>query len=742
MTATPFYANAEVELRLAEIWNTRGKRERALAGFERVLQAAPSHGKAHARRVEILTDLQRFDDVIVAAREALVRCPDEATVHKNYIGALRAIGPWPAAAFTAYDLQPTDLQPVVIPPGALLCCATVRNEVVRLPYWLHYYRRHGVVRFLIVDNGSSDGTLDLLLQQPDVHVWRSGHSFKAANFGSAWFEVLLQIYGLDHWVVTVDADELLYFANCERRTITNLCQDLDRSGKRALFALLLDMYSDRPVGETVLRPGQPFEEVCPFFDRVFAHQRYERGGPYSNLAMVFGGVRQRVFGPIGDYLLSKIPLLKYSADTVLAGGQHWTSYPESAIADETGAVLHFKFTSQFPAYVTSEATRREHAVNGFQYQEYARGLERTPDLCFYDPNYSVRFSDTAALVALGVMTPGAVATAVDEPIPRVDPILDGGDRPFWSVMLTVYDRVHYLERALRSVLDQNIDAASMQIEVVHDGGLDDSIRNQLRAVAAAVGGPRVSFHGASRRLGHPHIFNYCIARARGQWVHLLHDDDWIEPGYYAAMRSGIESSSDVGLAFSRWRFVNDRGSAVVQQLEQQTAGVIDDWLERIAISCRIQMAAAVVRRSAYEQQGGFWPAAGSAFDWELWKRLAVHYKAWYEPTPLASFRQHSGAESHHLLRSGGQIADSRRTIELSRRYLPAERVEALSAAALDYYARWALTLAGRQLASGDTQAAFANIREALACSRREPLVRALVTMLSGHRAVVDGPPKQ
>ncbi len=424
---------------------------------------------------------------------------------------------------------------------------------------------------------------------------------------------------------------------------------------------------------------------------------------------------------------------------MLAGGQHWISYPESDIATETGALLHFKFTSQFPTYARTEAARREHAVNGRQYQEYARGLDRTPDLCLYDPQHSVRLSNSAELVALGVMTPGAAAaTSADAPIPRVEPILDSADRPFWSVMLTVFDRVHYLERALRSVLEQDVDPTSMQIEVVHDGGLDGSIRNELRAVVAAVGDPRVSFHGASERLGHPHIFNYCIARARGQWVHLLHDDDWIEPGYYTTLRPGIESSPEIGLAFCRWRFVNERG-AVLQRIERDTAGVIDDWVERIAISCRIQMPAAVVRRSAYERLGGFWPAAGSAFDWEMWKRLAVHYKAWYEPSALASFRQHNGAESHHLVRSGGQIADSRRTIELSRRYLPADRAEALSAAALEHYASWALTLARRQLASGDARAAFANIREALACSRRADVVHALVTLLSERPMGANGP---
>ena len=47
---------------------------------------------------------------------------------------------------------------------------TVRNEIVRLPYFLDYYRRLGAGHFLVVDNGSDDGTHEYLADQPDVSV--------------------------------------------------------------------------------------------------------------------------------------------------------------------------------------------------------------------------------------------------------------------------------------------------------------------------------------------------------------------------------------------------------------------------------------------------------------------------------------------------------------------------------------------------------------------------------------------
>ncbi len=44
----------------------------------------------------------------------------------------------------------------------------LRDERVRLPWFLHYYRAMGVRHFLMVDNASTDGSTEYLRNQPDV----------------------------------------------------------------------------------------------------------------------------------------------------------------------------------------------------------------------------------------------------------------------------------------------------------------------------------------------------------------------------------------------------------------------------------------------------------------------------------------------------------------------------------------------------------------------------------------------
>ncbi len=55
--------------------------------------------------------------------------------------------------------------------GDVLAIAVMRDEMRRLPHWMDHYRRLGVAQFLLVDNGSRDGTREFLADQADVSLW-------------------------------------------------------------------------------------------------------------------------------------------------------------------------------------------------------------------------------------------------------------------------------------------------------------------------------------------------------------------------------------------------------------------------------------------------------------------------------------------------------------------------------------------------------------------------------------------
>lgn len=724
---------AQARYMLAKVWHSKGVLPRAIAGYREALALDPGQVEAAILLGSVLRGELRLDEAIQVYRQALEHHPNEARLHKQFVNVM-LMQQGPDAVFRYYGLARRDSRYLSLPPGEILCCLVLRNELPRLPYFLEYYRKKGIGAFLAVDNGSSDGSFEYLLKQPDVYLWQSELSFNRANFGAGWFEPILRMYGQGHWCLIVDADELLYYPECERRSIADLCRQLDRKGKKAFNAIHLDMYSDVPVQDTEYTPGRPFEDVCPYFDRRFYHKCSDGAGPFHNQKAYFGGVRQRIFGEAIEYYLSKVPLLKYDENCILAGGQHWTNLPVELMAVESGCLLHFKFFSSFHAYVSQEARRGEHYGDAEQYRGYEEGLRRQQSLIFYDPQHSVKLEDSAQLVRLGVMQADECAdTAAEVVFPTIDQVPAGNRRPLWSVMLTVYRRTGYLEKALRSVLAQAPGLEEMQIEVVCDG-TDDPIHSEIEAMVRSIAGDRVVLYRHASRAGHPEIFNVCVRRARGLWVHLLHDDDWVAPDFYEALYRGILEAPDIGAAFCRHTYVDEKGRTLrLSFLEREAPGTIEDWLSRIGCSCRLQTPSIVVRREAYERLGGYCPQAKSAFDWEMWQRLAVHYPVWYEPQPLAFFRESSGSESARLVASGEQIADTRAVIQIARSYLPSAAADTLSRRAAEQYALWAFELARRQLEAGNPGAAMANLQEGIRCSRSDEVTQRLFSLLSRTR---------
>ncbi len=275
----------------------------------------------------------------------------------------------------------------------------VRNEAMRLPYWLRYYRARGVDRIFAVIHHSTDGSFDLLRATPATHLFTTGASY-AGHW--RWVEYLLETYGRGHWCVVADADEILIYPHWEVLSLRDLCAFLDGEGSTALHCLLLDMYARGSFAEIDYRPGEDPLRVCPHFDTGPYAQRNRRRlnrktGRFFDFASFHDGMRQRVFGL--ELPLSKIPLLRYGAGTYLAQGMH--TVEGAALSPVRGAVLHFKFLQDFPDQVRDSATRESHWKRGRDSQAIASRLV-VDEARIFHPR-SGTFSGSDQLVDLGLM---------------------------------------------------------------------------------------------------------------------------------------------------------------------------------------------------------------------------------------------------------------------------------------------------------------------------------------------------
>jgi glycosyltransferase involved in cell wall biosynthesis len=292
----------------------------------------------------------------------------------------------------------------------------------------------------------------------------------------------------------------------------------------------------------------------------------------------------------------------------------------------------------------------------------------------------------------------------------IAPVSDASPRPFWSVMIPTHDCGPRLEETLQSVRDQDPGPEQMQIAIVDDASSGETVRQ----IAQRVFGARAEHHCQPAPVDIATNWNRCIELSRGHWIHLLHQDDLVLPGFYERLARADELQPEVGAAFCRNWLVDDRGARTgISAIERDVAGVCEAWLEQIAVSNRIKCPSIVVRRRSYEQLGGFRSDLSFTLDWEMWIRIASQYPIYYEPEALAAFRVHGNSETARLCNDGSNVVDLLRTIEITNEYLPATRRGELRKKARRYCVSHAINRAQEMLNRGDRAAAHTQLRSAI-----------------------------
>ena len=308
------------------------------------------------------------------------------------------------------ELKPVVSRVSLISPSDILLFSTLRNERVRLPYLLRYYRDLGVDHFLFVDNDSDDGTREYLSRQPDVSVWGTSHSYKRSRFGVDWLMWLQARYGHGHWTLSVDADEFFVYPFCDTRPLRALTDWLDASSIKAFSAMLLDMYPKGPMDAQPYAEGQNPFEISAYFDS--GNYLISRNGLYGNL-WIQGGPRARTFfadKPERAPALNKIPLVKWDRDYAYVRSTHMLLprglnqvYDDWGGEKASGCLLHAKFLDTFAAKAQEELQRRQHYADSHEYKSYRAGVNAHPDLWC---KWSEKYINWRQLEILGLMSKG------------------------------------------------------------------------------------------------------------------------------------------------------------------------------------------------------------------------------------------------------------------------------------------------------------------------------------------------
>jgi glycosyltransferase involved in cell wall biosynthesis len=219
-------------------------------------------------------------------------------------------------------------------------------------------------------------------------------------------------------------------------------------------------------------------------------------------------------------------------------------------------------------------------------------------------------------------------------------------------MIPTFNCADYLRITLQSLLDQAPGPDEMQIEVVDDC----STKDNPEAVVQELGRGRVQFFRQPGNVGAIENFNTCVRRSRGHYVHLLHGDDLVYPGFYSAFEEAL-TTKEVGIVFCRC-FVIDVDGEINTISDRLVSLEIETRDRSVFHFCNpIRTPGVVIRRDVYEGVGGFLSVLIHCADWEMWARATQYCGAFMINKPLAGYRVFALNDTSRLKRTGDDLVD-------------------------------------------------------------------------------------
>jgi hypothetical protein len=209
--------------------------------------------------------------------------------------------------------------------------------------------------------------------------------------------------------------------------------------------------------------------------------------------------------------------------------------------------------------------------------------------------------------------------------------------------------------------------------------------------------------------------NAAISRSRGDWIHIVPDDDWVGPDFYAVMENAIAAApQEIGVAVSHHvNFRQEQNSfEPAIPLAENSRILGSPFLARLAAINPIQIPAVVTKRETFEKIGLFREDLPYTGDWEFWFRAACHVPWLYVPNAVAYFRMHPGSQTRALLRTAQTAEDLRRTLDLNQQLLAPEMAQQIMPKARAHHASRLLANAKAALQLKLTAASERFIREA------------------------------
>ena len=191
---------------------------------------------------------------------------------------------------------------------------------------------------------------------------------------------------------------------------------------------------------------------------------------------------------------------------------------------------------------------------------------------------------------------------------------DNNHNPAISVIIPTYNREATLERAIKSVLEQNY--SDFELIIIDDGSTDDTskilrkYKKQIRSFSMLHSGV-----SAARNFG--------INKACGEWIALLDSDDYWLPQKLEKQMQWLDENPEFKIHQVGEKWI--RNGKFVNPMDKHKK--YSGWIfEQCLPLCIVSPSAVIIHKSVLDDVGLFNEGMPVCEDYDLWLRVAKKYQ--------------------------------------------------------------------------------------------------------------------
>lgn len=208
--------------------------------------------------------------------------------------------------------------------------------------------------------------------------------------------------------------------------------------------------------------------------------------------------------------------------------------------------------------------------------------------------------------------------------------------PLFSVVVTVYNKSQFVERTIKSILNQTI--SDFELVIVDDGSTDDSLE-----VINTLNDSRIMVF-PNKNQGVSSARNFGLKKAKGHFIALCDGDDiWLD-NHLSELKTLIETYPHCGIyatSYEKHYFKNYIKQPVFNHIEHPFFGIVDDYFKSSLKDNILWTSAIALPKTTIDQGYIFKDDLGWGEDTDLWIRIACDFKIAFSSKPTALKMIHS-----------------------------------------------------------------------------------------------------